>query len=198
MWRQTIAVVTLLWPVWADSPATPTIQQSLSMKTVSGAQISPDGRYVAYVIQQASWEENDFVQQIWVTQTATGESYQLTAGKKSSDTPRWSPDSRRIAFLSDRDGKRQVYLIAAAGGEAAQLTTEENGVEAMAWSPEGSSIAFTSGADSPAKKDRKDKYGEFEIIGGDYTMRHLWLVKVPGEIPADPKQLAKPEPLTRG
>ena len=198
MWGRALAFSVFLWPVLADSPSTPTIQQSLSMKSVGGAQISPDGRYVAYVVQQASWEENDFVQQIWVTQTATGESYQLTTGKKSSDTPRWSPDSRRIAFLSDRDGKRQVYLIAAAGGEAAQLTTEENGVESMSWAPDGSAIAFTSGADSAAKKDRKEKYGEFEIVGGDYTMRHLWLVKAPGELPADPKKLDKPESLTKG
>ena len=101
------------------------------MKSASGAQISPDGRYVAYVVTQTNWEENDFVQQIWIAQTATGERYQLTSGKKSSSGPQWSPDSRRLAFVSDRDGKRQIYLIAPGGGEAAQLTTEENGVSAL-------------------------------------------------------------------
>ena len=57
------------------------------MKSASGAQISPDGRYVAYTVQQANWEENDFAQQIWVAVTATGERYQLTSGKKSSNGP---------------------------------------------------------------------------------------------------------------
>jgi dipeptidyl aminopeptidase/acylaminoacyl peptidase len=181
----------------AASLATPTIDQSLAMKSVSGAQISPDGRYVAYVVTQTNWEENDFVQQIWIVQTATGERYQLTSGKKSSNMPQWSPDSRRLAFLSDRDGKRQVYLIAPGGGEAAQLTTEENGVGSLAWSPDGSAVAFTSsGPDAKAKKDRKDKYGDFEIVGGDYTMNHLWLVHVPADLPADLKQLPKPEALT--
>jgi len=42
------------------------------MKSASGAQISPDGRYVAYVVTQTNWEENDFTQQIWIVQTATG------------------------------------------------------------------------------------------------------------------------------
>ena len=103
---------------------TPTFDQSLSAKTVSGAQISPDGRYVAYTQQEANWEENDYIQQIWVAVVSSGERYQLTAGKKSSTGPQWSPDSRRLAFTSDRDGKRQIYLISPAGGEAAQLTNE--------------------------------------------------------------------------
>ena len=169
------------------------------MKSVAGAQISPDGRYVAYTVQQANWDENDFYTQIWIAMPATGERYQLTSGKKSSSGAQWSPDSRRLAFTSDRDGKRQIYLISPAGGEAAQLTAEENGVGAIAWSPDGSAIAFTSsGPDAKARKDRKEKYGDFEIVGGDYTMNHLWLVKLPAELPADPKKLPKPEALTKG
>ena len=46
------------------------------MKTVSGAQISPDGRHVAYVVRQTNWEENEFTQQIWIAQTATGRELQ--------------------------------------------------------------------------------------------------------------------------
>ena len=65
--------------------------------------------------------------------------------------------------------------------------------------PTASSIAFTSsGPDAKAKKDRKEKYGDFEIVGGDYTMTHLWLVRVPADLPSDLKQLPKPEALTKG
>jgi len=177
----------------------PTIDQSLSMKSVSGAQISPDGRYVAYSVQQTDWEDDEFVSQIWIAVTGTGVRYQLTSGKKSSTGPVWSPDSRRVAFTSERDGKRQIYVIAPDGGEASQLTTEENGVGAIAWSPDSSTMAFTStGPDPKAKKDRKDRYGEFDIIGGDYTMSHIWQVNVPAEIPADVKKLPKVEQLTKG
>jgi len=178
---------------------TPTIDQSLSMQLAGGARISPDGQYVAYTVSEANWDENEFAQQIWIAVLQSGECYQLTSGKKSSQNPKWSPDSTRIAFLSERDGKRQIYVIRPRGGEAQQLTEEDNGVDSMEWSPDGSTIAFTStGPDSKAKKDRKDKYGEFDVIGGDYSMMHLWLVKAPAEIPADAKQRPKPEALTEG
>jgi dipeptidyl aminopeptidase/acylaminoacyl peptidase len=177
----------------------PTIDQSLGMQSASGAEISPDGRYVAYVVTQANWDSNDFETQIWIAVTATGDRYRLTSGKKSSSGPQWAPNSRRLAFTSDRDGKRQIYLISPSGGEAVALTAEENGVGSMAWSPDGSSIAFTStGPDAKAKKVRKDKYGEFDIIGGDYVMNHLWRIKVPSDMPYDMKTLPKPEPLTKG
>jgi dipeptidyl aminopeptidase/acylaminoacyl peptidase len=189
----------LLTAATLSAATVPTIDESLNMKSVSGAQISPDGRYVAYQVASTNWDENAFVTQIWIASTITGERYQLTSGKKSSTRPQWAPDSHHLAFVSDRDGKQQIYVISPVGGEAAQLTNEENGVGFVAWSPDGTSIAFTStGPDAKPKKDRKDKYGDFEIVNHDYTMSHLWLIKVPSEIPADPKKLPKAEPLTKG
>src|ERR1039458_8254874 len=90
----------------AAGNAVPSIEQSLGMKSVSGAQISPDGRYVAYTVQQANWDENDFYTQIWIAAPATGERYQLTSGKKSSSGAQWSPDSRRLAFTSRSEERR--------------------------------------------------------------------------------------------
>ena len=105
----------------------------------------------------------------------------------------------RLAFLSERDGKRQIYVIHPRGGEAQQLTSEENGVDSMEWAPDGTAIAFSAtGPDAKAKKDRKEKYGEFDVIGGDYAMVRLWRVKTPSEIPADPKQRPQPDALTEG
>ncbi len=189
----------LLAAAGALAASTPTFDQSLNSKTISGAQISPDGRYVAYAQQETNWDENDYVQQIWIAVVSTGERYKLTGGKKSSSGPQWSPDSKRLAFTSDRDGKRQIYLISPAGGEATQLTNEEGGVGGLGWSPDGASIAFTSsGPESKTMKDRKEKYGDFFIVGGDYAMNHLWRVKIPAEIPGDSKKLPKAEAITSG
>jgi len=193
------ALLASLCAVAGLNAAPPAIDTSLSARSIAGAQISPDGRYVAYGIQQTNWDENEFVTQIWIAVTATGERYQLTSGKKSSNAPQWAPDSRRLAFASERDGKRQIYIIPPAGGEATQLTSGDTGVGSFAWSPDGAWIGYTSAVpDEKAVKERKDKYGEFSIIGADYTMSHLWRIKVPAELPYDVKKLAKPEPLTQG
>src|ERR1044071_3664738 len=181
---------------FAAANQTPTIEQSLNLKSVSGARISPDGRLVAYQVQETNWTDNAFETEIWVAVVATGERYQLTNAKKSSTAPTWSPDSKRLAFVSDREGKRQLYVIAPAGGEAMQLTALETGVAGFNWSPDGRRIAFTAAEpESKARKDQKEKYGEVEVVSSDYTMTHLWMIDVPAEAVEK-----KPEPvrLTEG
>ncbi len=163
---------------------TPTIDQSLNLKTAGSPRISPDSRFIAYTVSETNWEENAFETQVWMAMTATGERYQLTHAKRSSSDPRWSPDSKRLAFLSDRDGSKQIYVISPAGGEATELTHFDGGVTAFEWSPDGHRIAFTStGAESKIKKDRKDKYGDFEIVEGDYSMVQLWTIHADEEKP---------------
>src|SRR5689334_9851850 len=130
--------------VTAALAQTPTIEQSVSMKGVGSPRISPDGRYVGYQERTTDWEQNAFVNQLWIAVTATGERYQLTSGKKSSYSPQWSPDSKRLAFVSEREGKPQLYLISPSGGEAFKLTNVETGVGMYHWSPDGKRIAYTT------------------------------------------------------
>jgi dipeptidyl aminopeptidase/acylaminoacyl peptidase len=179
------------------TPATvPTIEQSLSMKSASGARVSPDGHWVVYEIARTNWEENAFERDLWIVPASGGEAHQLTRGKKSSSGAEWSPDSQWIAFGSDRDGKRQIYLISPEGGEARPLTKLENGVSSFAWSPDGKRIAFTAtDPESKVMKDRKEKYGEYEVVGGDYTMTHLWVMDV---APGDADKMPEPNRLTKG
>ena len=159
----------------------PTSEQSLSWKTVSGARMSPDGSMIAYQVHETDWKENEFRTQIWIVRTRDKSAYPLTASAKSSSAPEWSRDGKRIAFLSDRaGGKQQVFLIFPQGGEAVQLTRGETGMSAFHWSPDGKMIAFTT-ADPESKehKNRKEKYGELEIVQQDYSMVHLWTIPVP-------------------
>jgi len=202
------ALISLAPPAAAQNssfPSTvPNIEQALSMKSVSNSQISPDGRLVAYVETSTDWDANAFVRQIWIAVIATGQTYQLTQGKKSSSDPQWSPDGHWLAFTSDRaadipDTKAdttQLYIISPAGGEARQLTSSESGVNSYSWSPDSKRIAFSSeDPESDAHKARVKKYGDFHIIDSDYSMTHLWLITVPG---AYDLAAPKPERLTSG
>jgi len=157
----------------------PTVDQILSLKRVGSPAISPDGRHVAYTVREANWDDNNYETQIWLADVQTGASHQLTAGKKSSQSPAWSPDGKRLAFVSDRTDKRQIYVINVTGGEAQAITSFDDGVSSFAWSPDGRSIAFT--ADEPkstALKDREKRYGDLKIVEQDYRMSHLSVVDV--------------------
>ena len=122
MYRNRFALALVLSA--AARATVPTIDESLSMKSVAGAQISPDGRYVAYSVTQTNWDDDDFVPQIWIAVTATGERYQLTSGKKIRNGPQWSPDSRRLAFhLRSRWQTPDLPDLAQPAAKPSQLTS---------------------------------------------------------------------------
>lgn len=158
----------------------PTVEDLMALKSAGGARISPDGTRVAYTVNETDMEQDAYVTQIWLADVATGRTLQLTRAKKSSSGPAWSPDGRSLAFTSSRvDDKSQLFVISPDGGEAVQLTKSETGVGGFAWSPDGKTIAFTA-ADPVTKesKDRKDYYGDYEVVRREYTHTHLWTVDV--------------------
>ena len=154
---------------------------------------------VVYSVREADWEQNEFVSQLWIQHVIGGDPYQLTRGKSSANNPQWSPDSKRIAFSTSRDGKGQIWLISPTGGEAVALTNEEASPGGFKWSPDGKRIAFTSAGPEPKElKDRKERYGDFEIYQQDYRQSHLWVLDVPEEVPTPSKQKPKATAITSG
>jgi len=164
----------------ADAPRIPTIDELLNIRSARGALISPDGRWVAFSVSETDFEEDAFLSRIWLADTKTGETFQLTAGPKSSSSPRWSPDGEWLSFTSSRKGNRnQLYVIRPDGGEALQLTEAESSVGGYAWSADGKRIAFTARDPEPQEmKDRKDHLGDFVVVRRDYTHSHIWTFDV--------------------
>src|SRR5579863_1190972 len=202
-----IACSTVLHAQSAPPPKTPTIDQSLEAFNVFSPKISPDGTRVIYEQSRTNWEANAFDTELWIANVATGARHPLSQRGSSSSDAAWSPDGRWIAFLSDRpaslkdspSGKRQLYLMPADSGDAQQITKMENGINSFEWAPDSRRIALAAqGPEPKAMKDRKESFGDYNVIHADYRMTHLWLVDVPipdqaGRIPKleDPKLLTK-------
>jgi dipeptidyl aminopeptidase/acylaminoacyl peptidase len=129
-----------------------TFGDMIQMHRVAEAQVSPDGKWVAYTVSTPDLDANRGVSNIWIVPTAGGASLQLTQSGHDS-SPVWSPEGKTIAFLSSRSGDSQVYLLSMDGGEAKPLTHLSTGADNLKWSPDGKTIAFTSGVYPDCKDD---------------------------------------------
>jgi Tol biopolymer transport system component len=184
----------------ARRPAT--AQDLTRLRGVSDPQISPDGRRVAFVVTTASEERDEYLSNIWVVGADGGEPHRFTTGPTRDTHPRWSPDGKWLAFVSDRGSKKksQLYAMPVDGGEAIQLTDLASGVYGqwgIAWSPDSTRLAFVGrvggwqepereeeGAKSrPARVISTLKY-RFEGIGFTHDSRpHIFVVAVAGGAP---------------
>src|SRR6266576_7037596 len=120
-----ILSITIVQSVYGQTRV-PTLDDLLTIKSAGGTQISPDGKMIAYTIGWGDFKQDAFVTQIWLADSSSAKSFQLTRGDKSSTNPRWSPDGKWLAFLSNRlEDKNQLFVIDPMGGEAQQLTKSE-------------------------------------------------------------------------
>jgi len=159
--------------------STPGFKEVLDLKSPGGPLISPDGEYILYGVVQPDWDENKYVEQVWMAVVKTGETKQMTFAKGSSYSYAWSPDGRYFTFKSDRGDKTQLYLMSVSGGEGKQITDFKEDFGDYDWSPGGKTIAYTA-KDKESKKEKgiKKKYGDFEIIDEEAGPSHLWLLNV--------------------
>jgi Tol biopolymer transport system component len=102
----------------------------------SDPQVSPDGRWLATTVTPTAKPEVDRNAAIWLADTSGQQNArQLTSGSANDTCPRWSPDGRELAFLSDRDkrGRSQLHLMRLDGGEARAVTDSRGGVAGVCW-----------------------------------------------------------------
>ena len=160
----------------------------LSLKAVTDPNVSPDGRTVAYVVESLNADKDAYQTDVWLVPTAGGESRALAASTASDDTPRWSPDGRFVAFLSERprpgvkeddEAKRQIWLIRPDGGEAVLLTSAPGSVSAFEWSADGKTIGFLAREPKSEARQKRDKEKDDAWTPADnYSWSRLWVIDV--------------------
>lgn len=139
-----------------------TIDHLLKIKRPGDMQISPDGKWVAYVVRQNDLDKDKGKSQIWMTSTDGEVTIPLTAKYAGASTPRWNPDGSSIAFLGtrgDKDAKTQVWTLDRRGGEAQQHTEVKQGVSGFAWAPDGSRMLLVIKDPKPedVEEEKSDK-----------------------------------------
>ena len=120
-----------------------TVEDLVRLKRLSDPEVSPDGRYVAYVLRETDMEANKGRSNLWLLDLTqkNAQPLRLTNNPANDTSPRWAPDSRTLYFLSSRGGSSQVWRIHTDGGEAIRVTNYPLDVGALKISPRGDAIA---------------------------------------------------------
>jgi dipeptidyl aminopeptidase/acylaminoacyl peptidase len=116
------------------------------MKRLGAPVPSPDGRWVVFQVTEPSYDAQQQVSDLWIAPSDGGApARRLTFTRGGESGAAWSPDSRRLAFSTRREGDEapQIYVLdVAAGGEAQRITAVSSGARSPRWSPDGSLLLF--------------------------------------------------------
>jgi dipeptidyl aminopeptidase/acylaminoacyl peptidase len=146
-----------------------TLDEFFNAVDINTVALSPDGHMVAIATERADWEAERFRDDLWLWRDSDGGLVPLTQSGHDSE-PKWSPDGKWIAFLSDRDaesdrsdkedddkkGVNHLYLIPVGGGEAFPVTRGAEDVHSFAWSPDSKTLFFATRI--PWTKKQRDEY----------------------------------------
>jgi dipeptidyl aminopeptidase/acylaminoacyl peptidase len=171
-----------------------TIEDLNRLQLVGTPQISPDGQQIAYAVStiHTAVEENTYRSALYLAPTdGSTAPRRLTNSGKQDRSPAWSPDGKRLAFVSDRAGKPQIYLLNLAGGEAQQLTDAPNGAGDPQWSPDGTQILYSAKIDATEQQETPKGYKPPLVINTlkhkfdgegyfDTKRRHLFVIPAAG------------------
>jgi dipeptidyl aminopeptidase/acylaminoacyl peptidase len=172
-----------------SQPITP--EDVLSLREVRELQLAPDGKQVAFRIREPADPKLPLaprVTNIWIVSTDGNQPpHPLIPNLKNATTPRWSPDGRWLAFLSDHEksagdaskATNQIYLVRSDGGKAERLTSVPGGVEDFAWSPDSTMIAFVARDQPTGQELEKQSAGDDAVeVDRDFKYSRLWVANV--------------------
>lgn len=152
---------------------------------VADVQVSPERGWIAFSAEPSGHAGEHPASAIWLASPGDAAA-PLTAGTAKDHTPRWSPDSRTLYFLSDREkrGVSQLYRINPERGEAKALTDWEPGIANYLPLPDGKRVALIAGnPETDEAKQRKEARDDAEVYGEDWQFHRLRLLDLAsGEI----------------
>ncbi|WP_404711664.1 prolyl oligopeptidase family serine peptidase [Sphingomonas sp. MMS24-J13] len=202
-----LLLATVAMPAFAASPTGPTRAFTgadlFDLEVATEPQISPDGTQIVYARESNDIMTDRSRKTLWLVDVRTGVQTPLVAGSGSHMSPRWSPDGKRLAYVSTAEGANpQLFVRWMATGATARITGLPDSPSAISWSPDGQRIAYTltvpgtapTLGSAPAKPEGANWADPLEVIdkvtyradGGGYLkpgFDHIFIVDADGGAP---------------
>jgi dipeptidyl aminopeptidase/acylaminoacyl peptidase len=180
----------------SPAPKRPVIPDDVyALAGISSLEVSPDGKTLAYVIERADRSEDSFRHELWLADALGQNARRLCSQQTDCTEPRFSPDGKRVAYLSDANETQQLWVARVAGGGKRAVTSGDVGVSEFDWAPDGKTLVVVKN-DARVRKTDEAPW----VITGSQIQRdgegfddgrhtHLWIVDASG---------GTPKPLTSG
>jgi len=122
---------------------TTSLKKVFDYRSINQVEVSPDGTRAVFTANSPDLENNAINSALWLVDLKTGKYFQLTRNEKMQRAPAWSPDGKRIAFLSNWKGPNQIWVISPDGGEA-ELAANFGRINILQfrWLPQGNGFVF--------------------------------------------------------
>jgi dipeptidyl aminopeptidase/acylaminoacyl peptidase len=167
-----LAALGLLVPSLCWAQLTP--QEAISVQHISAVTFAPDGQHVAFTVEGSSKGKGS-PRDIWLW-NGSGDATAFTRDGTSFGAE-WSPDGRRLAYLSTPNGVPQLYIGSVANGSASPVTHLPSGVKAFRWSPDGKKIAFlATDPDTISQQDPRQNPLIIRVVSGTDLPMLLWMI----------------------
>ena len=143
VFKGAVLLSSLLSSALVSASSTFEAEDIFALEYASSVKVSPNGKKVVYVRNSNNIMTDNKNKNLWLIDVKSGEQTPLFSNGNQYSQPTWSPDGKKIAFVSNETGSKQIHVHYIAENKTAMVSQVQESVSSLTWSPDGKWLAFS-------------------------------------------------------